>query len=106
MNLPEFLVDQPDGEIRLAGHRIGLYHVVFRHQDGSSPERLHEEFPSLPLPLIRRVLEFYRANRAEVDAYVADYEAELRRQEAETPPSPALLESRRKLEEARRAPPL
>ena len=34
MNLPEFLVDHPDGEIRLTGHRISLYHVVYFYQRG------------------------------------------------------------------------
>jgi uncharacterized protein (DUF433 family) len=102
MNLPEFLVDHPDGEIRLTGHRISLYHVISFHQEGYTPEMLHEEFPSLPLPLICRVLDFYRENRAEVDAYVAEYEAELERLEASIPPSPTLLRLRRQLEERRR----
>jgi hypothetical protein len=31
MNLPEFLIDDPDAEIRLTGHRISLYDVFSLH---------------------------------------------------------------------------
>ena len=75
MNLPEFLVDHSDGEIRLTGHRISLYDVIAFHQDGHTPEMLHEQFPSVPLPLIRQVLQFYGANKDDVDAYVAEVDA-------------------------------
>jgi uncharacterized protein (DUF433 family) len=71
MNLPDFLTETEPGEIRLTGHRIGLFHVVEDFNRGYSVERLHEEFPSLPPDLIRKVLEFYEQNRAEVDAYMA-----------------------------------
>jgi uncharacterized protein (DUF433 family) len=102
MNLPEFLVDHPDGEIRLTGHRISLYNVISFYQEGYTPGMLHEEFPSVPLPLISQVLDFYREHQAEVDAYVAEQRSQLERLEASTPPSPALLRLRRQLEEMRR----
>jgi uncharacterized protein (DUF433 family) len=98
MNLPEFLVDHPDGEIRLTGHRIGLYHVVDRYQDGYSPEMLAELYPTLPLALIHKVIAFYLENQAEVDAYVAAYRAELERQEAAYVAGPAHLRIRQLIE--------
>jgi uncharacterized protein (DUF433 family) len=85
MKLPDFLTEWPYGEIMLTGHRIGLYHVVYHHQQGYSAERLHEEFPTLPLDLINRVLDFYQENRAEVDAYVKHCQEEMDRQYVETP---------------------
>jgi uncharacterized protein (DUF433 family) len=94
MNLPEFLVDHPDGEIRLTGHRIGLYDVISFHQEGYTPEMLHEQFPSPPLPLVRQVLDFYRRNQPEVDAYVAEYEADIERLRASAPKAPSLEELR------------
>jgi uncharacterized protein (DUF433 family) len=103
MNLPDFLIDHADGEIRLTGHRISLYDVISSHQEGYTPEMLHEEFPSVPLPLICQVLDFYRENQADVDAYVAETRSALERLEASMPPSPAVLRLRRKLEEMRRA---
>jgi uncharacterized protein (DUF433 family) len=84
MTLPDFLQDT-DGEIRLTGHRIGLFHVVHYYNEGYSPEMLLGQYPSLPLPLIHRVIAFYLENRAEVDAYVADYRDELNRQRMANP---------------------
>jgi uncharacterized protein (DUF433 family) len=85
MNLPEFLVEWPYGEIVLAGHRIGPYSVVARYQEGFSPERLHERYPTLSPELIDKVLAFYEANRDEVDAYVARYRADLEEQSRVAP---------------------
>ncbi len=79
MNLPEFLTEWPYGEIVLTGHRIGLYDVVSLHNEGYTAEMLHDEFPSLPLDLIERVLSFYKENRTEVDDYVAQCEEEMER---------------------------
>jgi uncharacterized protein (DUF433 family) len=79
MQLPDFLTEVPFGETRLTGHRIGLYHVLHDYREGYSPERLHEEFPSLSLELIHKVLAFYRDHQAEVDAYMARCRAESER---------------------------
>jgi uncharacterized protein (DUF433 family) len=94
MELPDFLIEHPDGEIRLTGHRIGLYTVVRCHREGRSAEEIAAEFPTLPLELVKKVLAFYRANRAAVDTYVDACRAELERQEA-LPPSPGVLRLRR-----------
>src|SRR5262245_57354135 len=70
MKLPDFLIDHPDGEIRVTGSRIGLYHIIADYKDGQTPQMLHEQFPHLPLDVIQRVIAFYHDNQAEVDAYV------------------------------------
>ncbi len=94
MTLPDYLTRDPDGEIRLTGHRIGLYTVVRSYREGRSAEQIAEEFPSLPLSLVYEVLAFYFANKAEVDAYVDAYAAELARQEAEHVPGPGEMKMR------------
>jgi uncharacterized protein (DUF433 family) len=71
MKLPDFLTEGAFGEVRLTGHRIGLYHVIEDYNSGYSTERLHEEFPTLSPDLIQKVLDFYKVNREEVDAYMA-----------------------------------
>ena len=103
MNLPNFLTRDPDGEIHLTGHRIGLYTVVRRHLEGRDENWIAEEYPSLPIELVRQVLAFYRANREEVEQSVAAYRAELQRQEREYVPSPGIVKMRRQLEELQRA---
>ena len=92
--LPDFLTRDPDGEVRLTGHRIGLYSIVERYRRGHSGEQIREEFPSLPLSHIYKVLAFYLENRPEVDAYADAYGAELDRQAAE-PPGPGVLKVRK-----------
>jgi uncharacterized protein (DUF433 family) len=100
--LPDCLHWHPDGEIRVVGHRIGLYSVIDRHQSGRSIEEIVEEFPTLSLDQIRSIIAFYHANQQNVGAYVEEYRAELRRQEAAYVPSPAVLRIRRLMEEKAR----
>ena len=100
--LPPCLHWHPDGEIRVAGHRIGLYTVMKRHQAGCTPEEILEELPTLSLEDIQEITAFYRENQELVDAYVEDYRAELQRQEAAYEPSPAALRIRRMMEEKAR----
>jgi uncharacterized protein (DUF433 family) len=108
MTLPDFLTRDDFNEIRLTGHRIGLYTVVRCYREGHSAEQIAEEFPSLPLSLVYKVLAFYLDNEAEVDAYEDAYGADLARQEAEHVPGPGESKMRELLalvrqEDARRA---
>ena len=84
MNLPDFFTRDRYGEIRLKGHRIGLFHIVLFHNRGESLEALMSRFPSLPPELVKEVLAFYEINRDEVNIYVAECQAEIDRQRAAT----------------------
>ena len=44
------------GEIRLVGHRVGLFHLVRRYREGYSPEMLVCQYPTLPLALVHKVI--------------------------------------------------
>jgi uncharacterized protein (DUF433 family) len=98
MDLPEFLVQDAQGDIRLTGHRIGLFHVVTLYKKGYAPAMLAAEFPTLPLALIHQVISLYLANRPGVDEYVRSYQADLDRQRAQAPRGPTLSELQRRLE--------
>ena len=80
MKLPEFLTEWPDDEIVLTGHRISLYHVISLRNKGYTAEMIQEEYPTLTLDRIEKVLAFARENRAEVDAYITQYRADLEEQ--------------------------
>jgi uncharacterized protein (DUF433 family) len=99
MDLPGFLTRCPDGEIVLAGHRIGLYSVIDLYERGHTPAQIHDELPTLELHLIQSVIAFREAHPGEVDAYVAQYRSDLDRQEASSEPSPAALRIRRRIAE-------
>lgn len=96
MQLPDFLFCPSPGAIRLTGHRIGLEHVVDFYNQGFSAEMLVEQFPSLPLALIHKVIAFYLENQAEVDAYVASTATP---EGAIPPASPNLAELRRRFQQ-------
>src|SRR5689334_19003665 len=98
MTLPDFLAQDRYGYIHLAGHRIGLRHVVELYNDGYTPEMLRDQFPTLPLALIHKVIAFYLENRAEVDAYVRQSRESLDRQAAAAQPGPDAAELRRRME--------
>jgi uncharacterized protein (DUF433 family) len=99
MILPDFLTQDASGDIRLAGHRIGLFHVVHYFNEGYSPEMLVLQYPTLPLALVYKVIGFYLDNRAEVDAYVAAYRDDLSRQREENPRRLDVAALRQRLEE-------
>ena len=80
MKLPDSLIDHPDGEIRIAGTRIGLFDIVRDYESGLSAEQLHQHYSHIPLTTIQSVLSFYLQNRSDVDAYMDSYRKELARQ--------------------------
>jgi uncharacterized protein (DUF433 family) len=82
MTLPDFLTQAPDGEIRLTGHRIGLFHLIHYYNEGYSPEMLVCQYPTVPLALVHKVIAWYLENQTEADRYLADCKAELTRQRA------------------------
>ncbi len=96
MILPDFLTRDPDDEIHLTGHRIGIYTVVRLYREGQSAEQIAEELPSLGLALVYKTLAFYLENQAEVDAYVDAYRAELERQQQIYRKGPGIEELRRR----------
>jgi uncharacterized protein (DUF433 family) len=96
MTLDDYLSRDADGYVHVTGHRIGLQDVVHYYNEGYSPEGLLEAFPTLPLPLIHKIIAFYLENRAEVDAYVAASEAEMERQRTAAQRGPDLAELRRR----------
>lgn len=83
--LPEFLNWQ-DGEVRLTGHRINLYGVIRRYEDGYSAEMLALHYPSLSLAHVHKVVAFYLENQRAVSRYVADYYAGVEKQERQHQP--------------------
>jgi len=69
VKLPDILHEQ-DGEIRVKGHRITLYHIISAYnQHGIGPHAMVFYYPTLSLHEIKQVFDFYHANRKEVDEY-------------------------------------
>jgi uncharacterized protein (DUF433 family) len=98
MELADFLTQDRYGYIHLAGHRIGLRHVVELYNEGYTPEMLHDHFPTLPLALIHKVIAFYLENAGEIDAYVQQSREALDRQAAVLQSGPDAAELRRRMQ--------
>jgi len=102
--LPEFLHWQ-DGEVRLVGHRISLFHIVREYDFGTQAEAIALRFPTLTLAQVFKVLAFYVENQAAVSEYVSQYERVLEEQQAKYPARVTLqmLRERLRARDAQRA---
>lgn len=100
--LPEFL-EVLDGEIRLTGHRVLLPHVVRRYREGWSPEMLAEDFPTLKLSHIHRVIAFYLDHSEEIDLYMSSRDGEIEEQQTKQSQTFPLALLRDRLAAKRRA---
>ncbi len=63
-----------DGTIRVGGTRVTLETVIASYQQGETPERIHEGFPTLKLADIYAVITYYLNHQEEVDAYMRQQE--------------------------------
>ncbi len=72
----QYLDIQTPDDIRIKGRRIGLEHIVYAYNEGYSPEQIANKFPGLDLKVIYTIIAYYLHYRAEVDAYIAQLDAE------------------------------
>lgn len=61
-----------DGAVRVGGTRVLLASIVDRHQQGETPEEIHETFPGVPLADIYAAIAYYLRHQAEVDSHLAE----------------------------------
>jgi uncharacterized protein (DUF433 family) len=69
-------VEQRDTGFWIAETRISLDSVVYAFLNGESPESIAQDFPLLSLEQVYGAIAFYLANRALVDTYLKEGEAE------------------------------
>lgn len=85
-----YVEQRDDGGYWIKGTRLSLDSIVYRFLEGLSPESIQADcFPALTLEQVYGAITFYLHNRAEVDAYLqqadADYEQFRERVRAEYP---------------------
>lgn len=75
--------------VRMGDTRVSFDSIVYRHKQGDTPDEIHEGFPSVPLADVYAAISYYLRNQEEVEAYLAEREAEAERirQEAEADPA-------------------
>lgn len=93
-------VDKRNGCYYVAGSRVSLASIVYEFKDGASVETIRENFPTLSVPQINAAIDFYHANRVEVESYLRALEESWKTLEASAQPVDPALEKR--IEEARK----
>ncbi len=80
IHLPESITlpmkTDEQGAIRISNTRVTLDVLIARYTQGNRPEAIHRAFPTIPLTDVYAVIAYYLANRAEVDAYLEQRDAE------------------------------
>jgi uncharacterized protein (DUF433 family) len=97
---PSPYVEERNGGLYAAGTRVSLDSVVIRFQEGASPERIVESFPTLKLSQVYGAIAYYLENEEMIKEYLAEGSRELER--AVPPLSQADPELFARLEAARR----
>lgn len=92
----EFLA--PD-DIRVKGTRIGIESILYEYiHRGQTPEAITARFHTVNLEQIYATILYYLRNRAQLDAYLAEWLAfgEHAREAQELTPPPAILNLRQR----------
>ncbi|HIK11459.1 MAG TPA: DUF433 domain-containing protein [Oscillatoriaceae cyanobacterium M33_DOE_052] len=71
------------GRPRIAGTRISVMNIAIDTNAGMRPEDIIEQKPHLTLAQIYGALAYYYANKEQIDAEIAEEDAEWKRLEAE-----------------------
>ncbi len=99
--LPDFL-EAADGELRVTGHRLSLFDVLWEYNQGLAAEELALRFPTLKRSTIHKVLAFYLDNQPAVDGYLNVCAAALDEKRRRGRPTVSVAELQQRLEHIRR----
>ena len=66
------LTKDAGGVFRLGGTRVSLDSVVFAFLEGSTPEEIVQQYPSLDLAAAYAAVAYYLNHRQEVDGYLRE----------------------------------
>lgn len=98
-NFPETvpLVQLENGAIRVRNSRVSLDTIVIRTQMGDTVKRIHSGFPTVSVSQIKEIRAWYFDNKADVDEYIQQGQAEGERLRQWVESQPGYKEHREKL---------
>jgi uncharacterized protein (DUF433 family) len=76
---PSPYIEERNGGLYVEGTRVSLDSVVIRFQEGASPERIVQSFPTLKLSQVYGAIAWFLENQQMVDEYIAESWRELER---------------------------
>jgi uncharacterized protein (DUF433 family) len=71
------------GYVRVIGTRVGLDVIVYSFREGSTPEEIVQQYPTVKLADAYSVIAYYLREREDVDKYIQEQEEESDRMRAE-----------------------
>lgn len=72
-------IEERNGGLYAAGTGVSLDSIVIRFQQGASPQKIVQSFPTLKLSQVYGVIAYYLENETTIRDYVAEGERELER---------------------------
>ena len=72
-------IEERNGGLYVAGTRVSLDTIVIRFQEGASPEKIVESFPTLKLSQVYGAIAYYLENEETIDQYIVEGQRELER---------------------------
>jgi uncharacterized protein (DUF433 family) len=72
-------LEERNGGLYVEGTRVSLDSLVIRFQEGASPERIVQSFPTLKLSLVCGAIAYYLENQQMVNEYIRKAQRELER---------------------------
>jgi uncharacterized protein (DUF433 family) len=72
-------IEERNGGLYVAGTGVSLDSVVINFQQGASPEKVVQSFPTLKLSQVYGVIAYYLENENAINEYIAEGERELER---------------------------
>lgn len=87
------------GVVRIGASRVMLERLVYAFDSGASAEEIVESYPTLELGDVYATIAFILKNRPEVDAYMADSEAQAERVQRKWEERHPTAELRRRIRE-------
>lgn len=76
MTQPNPYVEIVEDAYRVAGTRVSLDSIVYAFLEGQTAESIAQAFPTVTLEQVYGAIAFYLANSSEIDAYLAEGEAQ------------------------------
>ena len=69
-------IEERNGGLYVAGSGVSLDSVVIRFQEGASPDKIVQSFPTLKLSQVFGVLAYHLENETIINDYIAEGERE------------------------------
>jgi uncharacterized protein (DUF433 family) len=92
-------IEERNGGLYVASTGVSLDSVVIRFQEGASPDKIAQSFPTLKLSQVYGVIAYYLENEKTINDYIVEGEREI---ESASPLSQTNPELFARLEAARR----